>query len=86
MSPSTSRNWPRHDEGRDHAAARRDVTPALDPAAFAALLCDYCLRPEPDEQVVVRSTTLAAPLLLQLQRGLLEREAWPLLRLSLIHI
>ena len=55
----------------------------IDPAAFAALLCDYCLRPEPDEQVVVRSTTLAAPLLLELQRALLEREAWPLLRVSL---
>jgi aminopeptidase len=33
--------------------------------------------------VVVRSTTLAAPLLLELQRALLEREAWPLLRPSL---
>ena len=55
----------------------------IDPAAFAALLCDYCVRPEPDDQVVVRSTTLAAPLLLELQRALLEREAWPLLRVSL---
>src|SRR5215207_1211735 len=55
----------------------------IDPAAFAALLCDYCLRPERHEQVVVRSTTLAAPLLLELQRALLEREAWPLLRVAL---
>jgi aminopeptidase len=55
----------------------------IDPAAFAALLCDYCVRPEPGEQVVVRSTTLAAPLLLELQRALLEREAWPLLRVAL---
>jgi aminopeptidase len=31
----------------------------------------------------VRSTTLAAPLLLSLQRALLEREAWPLLRVAL---
>ena len=31
----------------------------------------------------MRSTTLAAPLLLALQRALLEREAWPLLRVSL---
>jgi aminopeptidase len=31
----------------------------------------------------VRSTTLAAPLLLALQRALLEREAWPLLRPAL---
>ena len=35
------------------------------------------------QQVVVRSTTLASPLLLALQRALLEREAWPLLRVSL---
>jgi len=57
------------------------VTP--DPAAFAALLCDYCLGVRAAEQVVVRSTTLASPLLLALQRALLEREAWPLLRVSL---
>ena len=31
----------------------------------------------------MRSTTLAAPLLLELQRALLEREAWPLLRVAL---
>jgi aminopeptidase len=54
-----------------------------DPAAFATLLCDYCLEVEPGQQVAVRSTTLAAPLLLELQRALLEREAWPLLRASL---
>jgi aminopeptidase len=33
--------------------------------------------------VVVRSTTHASPLLLALQRALLEREAWPLLRVAL---
>ena len=52
----------------------------IDPAAFAALLAGYCLEAAPGQQVVVRSTTLAAPLLLALQRELLEREAWPLLR------
>jgi len=57
------------------------VTP--DPAAFAALLCDYCLGVQPGEQVVVRSTTLASPLLLALQRAVLEREAWPHLRVAL---
>ena len=31
----------------------------------------------------MRSTTLAAPLLLALQREILEREAWPALRTSL---
>ena len=55
----------------------------IDPAAHAALLCDYCLEVQPGEQVVVRSTTLAAPLLLSLHRAILEREAWPLLRVSL---
>jgi aminopeptidase len=54
-----------------------------DPEAFAALLCDYCLEVERGQQVVVRSTSLAAPLLLALQRAVLEREAWPLLRTSL---
>jgi aminopeptidase len=54
-----------------------------DPAAFAALLCDYCLEVEPQQQVVVRTTTLAAPLVLALQRALLARDAWPLLRVSL---
>src|SRR5215211_4625031 len=53
---------------------------APDPARFAALLCEYCLDVQPGQQVVVRSTTLAAPLLLALQREVLEREAWPLLR------
>jgi aminopeptidase len=53
---------------------------APDPARFAALLCDYCLDVQPGQQVVVRSTTLAAPLLLALQEELLQREAWPLIR------
>jgi aminopeptidase len=57
------------------------VTP--DPAAFATLLCDYCLEVAPGQQVVVRSTSLAGPLLLALQRAILEREAWPHLRVAL---
>jgi aminopeptidase len=56
------------------------VTP--DPRAFAALLCDYCLDVQPQEQVLVRSTTLAAPLLLELQGEILRRGAWPLLRVE----
>jgi aminopeptidase len=59
------------------------ASPGPDPRGFAALLCDYCLEVRPNQQVVVRSTTLAAPLLLELQRALLEREAWPLLRVDL---
>ena len=55
----------------------------MDAASHAALLCDYCLEVKPGEQVVVRSTTLASPLLLALHSALLEREAWPLMRVSL---
>jgi aminopeptidase len=35
------------------------------------------------QEVVVRSTVLAAPLLLECQRAILERDAWPLLRVEL---
>jgi len=55
----------------------------LDPVAFADLLSGYCLDVQPGETVLVRSTSLAAPLLLELQRAILEREAWPLLRVEL---
>ncbi len=55
----------------------------IDPTAFARLLCGYCLEVQPGQQVVLRSTTLAAPLLLALQTELLERGAWPLLRTEL---
>jgi len=51
-----------------------------DTERFASLLCDYCLEAQPGWQVLVRSTTLAAPLLRALHAGLLERDAWPLLR------
>ena len=56
---------------------------ALDPAAFARLLVGYCLEAEAGQQIVVRSTTLASPLLLEVQRELLERDAWPLLRIEI---
>ena len=54
-----------------------------DPERFAELLCDYCLEVQPGWQVLVRSTTLAAPLLRALHRALLTRGAWPLLRVEL---
>jgi aminopeptidase len=53
-----------------------------DPAAFAALLCDYCLDVDERDQVLVRSTTLASSLLLELQGEILRRGAWPLLRVE----
>jgi len=55
----------------------------IDPARYARLLCDWCLRPEPGDQVVVAATTLAADAVLALQRELLEREAWPVPRIRL---
>jgi aminopeptidase len=53
-----------------------------DPAAFADLLTGYCLDVQPGQHVLVRSTALAAPLLLELQRAILQRDAWPLLRVE----
>lgn len=55
----------------------------LSPAKFADLLTGYCLDVQPGQQVLVRSTTLAAPLLLELQRAILQREAWPIMRTEL---
>ncbi|MBX5440351.1 MAG: aminopeptidase [Solirubrobacteraceae bacterium] len=55
----------------------------IDAARFADLLAGYCLEVETGQQVLVRSTPLAAPLLLELQRAILERGAWPLLRVDL---
>jgi aminopeptidase len=63
-------------------AAAADVA-GPDPAAFADLLCEYCLDVSEGQQVLIRSTPLAAPLLLELQRAVLQRGAWPLLRISL---
>ena len=40
------------------------MTPRIDARAFAELLAGYCLEVRPGEQILVRSTTLAAPLLL----------------------
>ena len=56
---------------------------SLDAARFADLLAGYCLEVEPGQEVLVRSTSLAAPLLLEVQRAILERDAWPLLRVEL---
>jgi aminopeptidase len=56
---------------------------SIDPARFADLLAGYCLDVQPGQEVLVRSTTLAEPLLLELQRAILDRDAWPLLRTEL---
>jgi len=56
---------------------------SIDAAAFADLLTGYCLDVQPGQEVLVRSTTLAEPLLLECQRAILARDAWPLLRVEL---
>jgi aminopeptidase len=65
----------------------QEVTPVpwtdADTEAMAELLTAYCLAVQPGQQVLVRSTTLAAPLLRALNRTILARGAWPLLRPSL---
>ncbi len=59
-----------------------DMLP-MDPVAFADLLVGYCLEVEEGQRVLVRSTTLATPLLLEIERAVLERDAWPLIRVEL---
>src|SRR5436190_8188335 len=58
-------------------------SPRVDPAAFADLVAGYCLDVKKGQQVLVRSSPLAAPALLELQRAILERGAWPILRVEL---
>jgi aminopeptidase len=53
-----------------------------DPDAFAALICDWCLEVAAGQQVLVGGTTLAQAPVRAVHRALLERGAWPLLRLS----
>ena len=55
----------------------------IDGAAFADLLVGYCLEVEAGQKVLLRSSTLATPLLLELQRAVLEREAWPTFEVEL---
>jgi aminopeptidase len=57
--------------------------PTLRATRFADLLAGYCLDVRAGQQVLVRSTPVAEPLLLELQRAILERDAWPILRVEL---
>ena len=54
----------------------------IDAEGFAALLCDWCLEVAPDQQVMVNSTSLAQPLLDALHAAILDRGAWPVMRMS----
>jgi aminopeptidase len=53
-----------------------------DPDGFAALLCDWCLEVQPSQQVLIRTTVHAARLVRAIYRAVLEREAWPALRVA----
>ncbi len=55
----------------------------IDAAAHAALIAGYCLDVRPGQQVVVGAGAAAAPLVLALQREILARDAWPVLRVNL---
>jgi aminopeptidase len=52
------------------------------PDKLAALLCDWCIAAQPGDQVLIGLTLPALPLVRALHRALLEREAWPLVRLA----
>jgi aminopeptidase len=54
----------------------------IDPDAFAVLIADWCLEVQPGQQVLVMTTTAAQAPSVALHRALLERGAWPLLRLA----
>ncbi|MFZ0384104.1 MAG: aminopeptidase [Solirubrobacteraceae bacterium] len=54
----------------------------LDPEAFAALLCDWCLEVAPGQQVMVVTTTNAEPAVTALHAAILDRDAWPILRVT----
>jgi aminopeptidase len=53
-----------------------------DPDALAALLSDWCIAAQPGDQVLIGLALPALPLVRSLHRALLEREAWPLIRLA----
>jgi aminopeptidase len=59
------------------------VSQTPDPDAFAELLCDWCLEVSPGQQVLVSSTTLAEPVLRAVHRAILQRGAWPGMRIAL---
>jgi aminopeptidase len=53
-----------------------------DPQAFAALLCDWCVEAGERDQVLIGTTVPAMPLAHALYAVLLQRGAWPLIRLA----
>ncbi len=58
------------------------MSTAPDPVAFAALVCDWCVAPQPGDQVLVRLTPQSMPLGRALHNAVLDRGAWPVMALS----
>jgi aminopeptidase len=54
----------------------------IDADAFARLLCDWCVAVRPEDQVLVGMTTESFPLVRAIHGAVLERDAWPLVRLT----
>jgi aminopeptidase len=54
----------------------------IDPVSFAALICDWCIEARDGDQVLIGLTPPSLPLVTALHRALLERGAWPLIRLA----
>jgi len=54
----------------------------IDADAFAVLVADWCLEVQPGQQILIETTTLAQQAAVALYRAVLERDAWPLLRLA----
>ena len=54
----------------------------IDPDAFAVLVADWCLEVRSGQQILIEASTLAQEAAVALHRAVLEREAWPLLRLA----
>lgn len=52
------------------------------PEKHAGLLCDWCVRARPGDQVLIDMPVLGLPLVRALYRALLERQAWPLVRVA----
>jgi aminopeptidase len=55
---------------------------APDPGAHAALLCDWCIQARESDQVLVGMTPQSLPLVRAIHNALLDRGAWPLIRLA----
>ena len=53
-----------------------------DPGAHAALLGDWCIEAGEGDQVLVGITNQSLPLARAIHNALLERRAWPLMRLA----